>query len=153
MYNNFDTTRHDAVWIPDEFALTEILLRAPIYDHAYIRPTSWILGTGKKYLLHFCDKEGADIFSDDWTELWSKAAEIANKAIAAGAPPKFNGRRMAALEIASSALEMYNAWSNGDVFELYIETFDKEGCPLSCEPICTFYGGYEADKFLEEELK
>ena len=51
------------------------------------------------------------------------------------------------------ALVLYNAWSNGDVFELYIETFDKEGCPLSCDSIGTYYGGYEADKFLEEELK
>ncbi len=57
------------------------------------------------------------------------------------------------LKRCEEALVLYNAWSNGDVFEVFVETFDKEGVSLSCEPICTFYGGYEADKFLEEELK
>lgn len=153
MYDNFDTTRHDAVWVPDEFALEEILLRAPIYDHAYIEPTSWILGTGKKYLLHFCDKERADIFSDDWTELWSKAVEIANKAIAAGAPPKFNGRRMAAFEIAKSALEMYNAWSSGSVYEVVVQHHDFDGTQLSCDYEDYCYGYEQAEKALEEAMK
>lgn len=62
-------------------------------------------------------------------------------------------RKALMLKRCEEALKIYNAWSNGDVFELYIETFDKGSCPLSCEPICTYYGGYDADKFLEEELK
>jgi hypothetical protein len=153
MYDNFDTTRHAAVWVPDECALEEILLRASIYDHAYIEPTSWILGTGKKYLLHFCDNERADIFSDDWTELWSKAVEIANKAIAAGAPPKFNGRRMAALEIARSALEMYNAWSSGEVYEVVVQVHDFDGTTQGYEMYDYCYGSDKAEKSLEEAMK
>lgn len=62
-------------------------------------------------------------------------------------------RKALMLKSCEEALKIYNAWSNGDVFEVFIETFDKDGVSLSCEPICTFYGGYEADKFLEEELK
>jgi hypothetical protein len=153
MYRKFDTSKHQAVWVPDKCALEEILRRAPIYDHAYIEPTSWILGTGKKYLLHLCDKERDDIFSDNWTELWDKAVEIANRAFVTGASPKFNGRRMAAIEICTQALDMYNAWSSGSVYEVVVQVHDFDGTQLSCDYVDYCYGSDKAEKSLEEAMK
>lgn len=143
----WDTSRGESVWVPDKYALEEILRRAPVYDHAWIEHTSWIHGTGKSHLLHFGNKEGK--FSDDWSELWNIAVSIA----ALGGEPKFNGRDKATLELAECAVEQYNAWSSGDCYGVVTQVHDKNGDMIEQDACWGFIGSDYAKEELAGRVK
>jgi hypothetical protein len=51
------------------------------------------------------------------------------------------------------ALEMYNAWSSGEVYEVVIQVHDFDGTQLSCDYVDYCYGYEQAEKSLEEAMK
>ena len=144
---NFDLSRHEAVWVPDKYAREEIDRRAPVFDYAWIEKTAWLRGKGKQYLLHFGDKDG--VFSDDWSELWAKAVEIAEACRAAGVEPRFDGRRRAAVEMAGLACDQYTDWSNGNCYGVVVQTHAKDGGLLDVDSCW----GHVGTEYAEETLK
>ncbi len=89
----WDTSKHEALWIPDEALLDEI----------------------------------SSMFPEDRAEHLLKTCK--------------------------AAIEMYNAWSNGGIYEVFIQHHDMEGWPLHSDYGGTYYGLYEAERGLEEEMK
>lgn len=51
------------------------------------------------------------------------------------------------------AVEMYNAWSSGSVYEVVVEVHDFDGAQLSCDYEAYCYGYEQAEKALEEAIK
>ncbi len=89
----WDTSKHEALWIPDKVLLDEVSSKSPEDRAAYLLKTCKV------------------------------------------------------------ALEMYNAWSNGSIYEVFIQEHDMEGWPLHSYGSGTYYGLYEAGIGLEEEMK
>lgn len=150
MQCRWDTSRGLSVWVPDKYARKEIDRRAPVFNHAWIEKTNWLRGKGKQYLLHFGDKDG--VFSDDWSELWDKAVEIAEACRAAGATPRFDGRRRAAVEMASEACEQYTDWSNGNCYGWVVQVHTKDGELLDLDSCWGYVGTEYAEETLKEEF-
>jgi hypothetical protein len=51
------------------------------------------------------------------------------------------------------ALDMYNAWSSGAVYEVVVQVHDFDGTQISCEYADYCYGSDKAEKSLEEAMK
>jgi hypothetical protein len=51
------------------------------------------------------------------------------------------------------ALDMYNAWSSGEVYEVVVQVHDFDGTQLSCDYVDYCYGSDKAEKSLEEAMK
>jgi hypothetical protein len=51
------------------------------------------------------------------------------------------------------ALEMYNAWSSGEVYEVVVQVHDSYGTQISCKFVGYCYGSDKAEKALEEAMK
>jgi hypothetical protein len=152
MQCRFDTSKGAAVWVPDEYARDEIERRAEVYKYAYVDTTSFCLGRNIKYVMRV-QNTGWTKQSDDWRELYKLAQEIARLKKKAGEPPKFNGRRIAALEMAEEACETYTSWCNGDCYGIVIGIYDLEGDVVE-EDTCWGYVGSEwAEEALEEEFE
>lgn len=60
-------------------------------------------------------------------------------------------RKDRAREIARQAVELWNAYINGDIWELVIEEFDTDGVRLHSPEYQSWYGGLEAQKALEDQ--
>lgn len=147
----WDTSRGAAVWVPDEYARDEIESRAEVYNYAYVDTNGYCRGRGIKYSLYI---QGTAYRpqSDDWRELYQLAKEIARLKKKAGEPSKFDGRRIAALELAEQAASLYTSWANGDCYGVVIGIYDLEG-DLVEEDACWGYAGSEwAEEALEEEF-
>lgn len=56
-------------------------------------------------------------------------------------------------ETCQQALEMYNAWSSGSVYEVVVQVHDFDGTQLSCDYVDYCYGYEQAEKSLEEAMK
>lgn len=147
MQCRWDTSRGESVWVPDKCAREEIERRAPVYNYAWIEHTTWLRGKGKSYLLHFGERDG--VFSDDWSELWAKAQEIA----AQGGEPRFDGRRRAAVEMAEDALESYNAWASGDCYGVVVQTHGMDGELINEDACWGYIGGDYAEEELASQVK
>ena len=155
MQCRWDTTHAAGVWLPDSEARTEILRRARVYDHAYISDRAVY---GKKYALR--NRHGHTIaMSNDWSELWVRAQEIADLCEASGIPGTGRGRAIAAQELAEEALEQYNAWLSGDCYGVCVEVYklededDEDGELVEDEACWGFVGSDFAKQDLEEGFK
>lgn len=149
MQCRFDTSRGEAVWVPDQYARDEIMRRAPVYDYAWIEEKARFNESRIAYLLNYGDEKNGALVSDDWADLFKKAEEIAAECKARGEAPRFDGRRLAALELAEQALEKYNDWSNGDCYGVIVQVHELDGT-LVKEDACW---GYIGSDYAEETLK
>ena len=155
MQCRWDTTHAAGVWLPDSEARVEILRRARVYDHAHI---SERVVRGKKYALR--NRHGNTLaMSNDWSELWVRAQEIADLCEASGIPGTGRGRAIAAQELAEGALEQYNAWLSGDCYGVCVEVYklededDEDGELVEDEACWGFVGSDFAKQDLEEGFK
>lgn len=147
----WDTSRGTAVWVPDEYARDEIESHADVYAYAYVDTNGYCKGRNIKYILRVQGTAWTKQ-SDDWRELYQLAKEIARLKKKAGEPSKFDGRRIAALELAEQAASLYTSWANGDCYGVVIGIYDLEG-NLVEEDACWGYVGSEwAEEALEEEF-
>jgi hypothetical protein len=152
MQCRFDTSRGAAVWVPDEYARSELGRRAETYAYAYVDTTGFCKGRNIKYILRVQNTDWTKQ-SDDWRELYQLAKEIARLKKKAGEPSEFDGRRIATLEFAEAACESYTSWANGDCYGIVIGIYDLEGNLIE-DPTCWGYVGSEwAEEALEEEFE
>lgn len=147
----WDTSTGAAVWVPDEYARDEIESHADVYAYAYVDTTGFCKGRNIKYILRVQGTAWTKS-SDDWRALYQLAKEIARLKKKAGEPPKFDGRRIAALELAEQAASLYTSWANGDCYGVVIGIYDLEG-NLVEEDACWGYVGSEwVEEALDEEF-
>lgn len=131
----WDTSRGAGIWIPDDSARDEIDRRAPVYALVRVwEPAVTLRGAGHKYQVlerqfgagQTVDAWNSVAFSDDWSEMF----QLAEQRAAALLPPTEaelrEGRRYAAFELASNAIEQHNRWLSGDCYGCVVETFIRE---------------------------
>ena len=133
----WDTSSSAGVWVPDSEARLEIDQRAKVYTFGFVDFT--INEVGKKIWFALIDdqyqhgvkskspyfKQWSEAF--DWLEKQGKTLKLS----ALGTKSEQQryvrvvARRRAAMELAESALTLYNAWINGDVYGTVIATLNR----------------------------
>lgn len=116
----WDTSRGVAVWVPDGCARDEIDRRAEVYAHGQIESEGY--GRHRTFVvtLDYCGTKSPNLRG------WSDAFEWL-KDHAFGEGDATLGRQRAVVEIAEECLITYNAYVNGDVYGLCIETYRNYG--------------------------
>ena len=151
MQCRWDTTSGAGVWLPDDTARDEIQYRAAVYDHAYIDESGY--GKHKKFTVR--NRHGDPLVEyDEWGKAFDYAKQLADAYNKEGIEGTGQGRRRAAIELAESSLETYNAWLCGDCYGIVVEvhSLDEDGdeVDLVDDESCW---GFIGDEWAEEELR
>lgn len=136
----FDTASGAAVWVPNDVCLDEINRRSAVYRKGRIVKLKqhWLVSS----------RGGPEAYFNSWGEAFQflEKMEI----------PEFNlmaqefAEEVAAEELAQDAVEVYNAYLNGDVYGVVVAEYDSETKELIKYDDCYGFFGYE---HAEEELE
>ena len=151
MQCQWDTSRGESVWVPDQYAREEVDTRAPIYDHAVVHETNWLKGRGRKYRLKVDGKTIKE--SDDWLPLYHIAKEIARLRTKAGMPAWNNGRWTAARQLAANAAESYTDYCNGNAYGVIVAVYNMDGDLVEDDACWGFLGDNYAEECLMSEVE
>lgn len=151
MQCQWDTSRGESVWVPDQGAREEIDTRAPIYDHAVVHETNWLKGRNRKYRLEVDGKTIKE--SDDWIPLYHIAKEIARLRTKAGMPAWNNGRRTAACQLAANAAESYTDYCNGNAYGVVVAVYNMDGDLIEDDACWGYLGSAYAEECLVTEVE
>lgn len=151
MQCQWDTSRGESVWMPDQYAREELDTKAPIYDHAVVHETNWLKGRGRKYRLEVDRKTIKE--SDDWLPLYHIAKEIARLRTKAGMPAWNNGRWTAARQLAANAAKSYTDYCNGNAYGIVVAVYNMDGDLVEDDACWGFLGHTYAEEYLESEVE
>lgn len=142
MQCRFDTAKGAAVWVPNDICLEEIHRRAAVYRKGRI----------VKLKQHwFVEEYGSLIEKLPQFKTWGEAFNYLESVgvIDCHLKSQEHAEAMAAQELALQAVEVYNAYLNGDVYGVVVAQYDSETKELIEHDDCYGFFGYE---YAKEEL-
>ena len=117
MQCRWDTSRGEAVWVPDDCAREEIDRRAKVYAFGSITDTNMLRGK-TEYIATF-DKEFRDDGEsfDEWHKAFAWLETVAKAEGWTTTPEQLaTGRARANYEVAKSSVEVFDAWQRGECY-------------------------------------
>lgn len=156
MQDQFDTARGAGVWVPDDSAREEANRRAAVYAYGHIEERT-LPRCVRKYRA-ICDaSSNPPVEHDEWFKAFEELQAHAKTQPAPSEAWIREGEKRAARELASSALEEFNAWLSGENYGVASEEYVIDGDDLvrvvpGKDTVRTTYG-YTGRDWLGDGLK
>lgn len=162
--DQWDTSEGCAVWVPSDCVRPELEKRAKVYALGQIKNNGRVLKQGRFWFE--IDGEMAPICSISyatWAEAFSALESYISehrltlpKSTSDRELSLARGKSRAAIEVAESELQVFNAYYSGNCYDAMISTFVRDGNGAwrekTNECFGTTYEFFEASQFLEEQV-